>query len=58
MSRKPRLIPISNANQSLRNLITESHDDSDDIDGIKTTLLNDKDFISQIAKCIGKAIHK
>jgi uncharacterized protein (DUF4415 family) len=41
-------------NQALRNLITQSRGGSDDIDEIKTTLLNDKDFINQLAKLIKK----
>lgn len=45
-------------NQALRNLITQSHDSSDDLDEIKTILLNDKDFINQIAKRLGKSTQK
>jgi len=45
-------------NQALRNLISKSHGSSDDIEEIKTTLLNDKDFINQLAKMIGKSHFK
>ncbi len=45
-------------NQALRNLIAQSQDDSEDIDEIKATLLNDKDFINQIAKLIRKSHSK
>jgi uncharacterized protein (DUF4415 family) len=41
-------------NQALRNLITQSQSSSEDIGEIKTTLLNDKDFIDKLAKLIRK----
>lgn len=42
-------------NQALRNLIAKSQGGSEDIGEIKTTLLNDKDFINQLAKLIRKS---
>jgi uncharacterized protein (DUF4415 family) len=45
-------------NQALRNLIAQLDGDSDDIDKIKSTLLNDKNFIKQIASLVGKNYRK
>src|SRR3990167_5411871 len=42
-------------NQALRNLIAKSQGGSEDIGEIKTTLLNDRDFINQLAKLIKKS---
>ena len=43
-------------NQALRNLINQSH--GNELAEIKTILLNDKDFISQLVKRIGKSHSK
>ncbi len=43
-------------NQALRNLIAQSQGGSEDISEIKINLLNDKDFINQLAKLIRKSL--
>lgn len=58
-SKHPGAFPYqTQINQALRNLIDQSHGSSDDMDEIKTTLLNDKNFINKLAKLIGKSRSK
>jgi uncharacterized protein (DUF4415 family) len=58
-AKQPGAFPYqTQINQALRNLMTQSNNDSDDIDEIKTTLLNDKNFIKQLAQLIGKSHSK
>ena len=54
-SKHPGAFPYqTQINQALRSLIDDSHSNSSDIDEIKKTLLNDKNFLTQLAKLIGK----